>query len=215
MERIPGHLQKNFYPLKLYLDDLKDIIEIIEYEISQMNVFIGNYRIHDIDDVHSLREEYFNKVYIHKNSYCTLDFNNKYASLTIYGDTNLYRGLYGRLLNKIKKRQRRFLYVLSKEFDFYTSIILILFSFIALVIFNIWVFLVLALTILCAYIILGTTYYYFSEFYTLLILHPKKNAQGFLKRNKDNILLEIIKAIIFIIIGHFSPDILNFFSSFL
>ena len=182
-------------PVKLYLDDLTEIVEILKGACEEVCIQIEDVQLDDLDEISSLRKEVIFDISVRGyEPYVSVEMKPHTIHLYIQEDTPESRGL----LEKVKTvllRCRRFTlfldnapYIFGTLLGFSIGIFVILKE-------RPMVFGILNLALFMAVVL--SFKFVFNEklkHYTTVVLKYKIETPGFFKRNKDRILLALISA---------------------
>lgn len=190
MKRKFNSFKKEFPPIKLYLDDLKKIANILSEKCSVVSIGTDDCIFLNIDELKELDATLIKDLEIScKNPYLRLSFRPYRAELYFSEDNIENRGLASKLEDIIQKRQRNKLFwwtVNSANILFAISLSLIIY----------WQ----TNSLVAAYIAFILLSFAFIPLvikfkrHTTILLKNKKDDIGFYSRNKDKIILTILGA---------------------
>jgi hypothetical protein len=210
MKRIKKPISKELPPVKLYLDDLKHIYEILKERVKSIEITTEDYEVEDINQLKNLEIKKLHRLSIEcSNPYITIEFHPSSASIYFAEDSTYNRGILSEIEDIISKRKvflGRFLT------SFWANFLiggLIGGSFIGMLVMPktyAWLFLALELIFILSMIFLWR---FAFRSYSTIILLERKEESSFWKRNRDQIFIVIIGAIAGSLVTIFALWILN------
>lgn len=196
MEKIRRHLGEHLKPVKLYFDDIEELVDIFQSTGADIQIEADDYKIASPEEILSINKPFFTNLSIRqRNISVSVNFENDGIWLYAAEDTPAQRGLFE--LTKIVLRKKR--RVLT---SFLQSPILIgvflgtLIGFISSL--NTtsgkWkIFIGVSMTVSA---ILWVPFAYWSRFrrFSIIIPFRKSSRPNFWHRNRDQIILALISA---------------------
>lgn len=207
MKKLKQSWQREYKPLRLFKNDLEDIVNIakeyeqIDAEDWKKNITINakNYELDNISELKEIREEFISDFYLNVGvSSLVLRLSEHSISLRVDDDRNmLLMGIAHKIDDILESRQRRFNFLFTysgRLFIFYLPS-LILFGFFA------GVLLAAKSYFLSAFSAIASIYVAvkapdISVRYATIILSYFSERPNFFKRNKDKIIVNAITAIV-------------------
>ena len=109
MKKIQRHLGEHLKPVKLYYDDVIEIIEILKEGGGEIEIEADDYMLDSPDEILSIEKPFFTKLEIrHLNPRVSIDFESNQIWLYAEEDTPVQRGLYDKVKSLLKEKQRTF-----------------------------------------------------------------------------------------------------------
>lgn len=217
MKKIDKSLSKDYLPVKLYLDDLEQIDEIMKEASTSLSFETEDFKFDSIEELkNNLKKAQINELHVKSSSpYITIDFTRMWARVYVSSSETSSAGIFFRLDQIISNRTRilKWLYsfyfiwvtnisvwlisgtfgltFISSRMNPYTSITLTALS-------SMWLFWVLFIRL---------------RSHSIIFLTHRGSEKPFLQRNKDNLILAIISAILGAILGIAGTLIANQFQN--
>jgi len=191
LKKLNKHLGEHLKPVKLFYDDIEEIYEILKAANNEVKIEADNYEIESLDEILTIKKPFFTNLQISiRNPYVSINFKNNEIWLYASEDTAIQRGLYEKLKLLINKKKRLFAPLLQNS----------IFSGLYLGT-SFWWFLTKEFTMGLIIIITGLLWMYLgykSQFQHFSIIVPEysNNKPNFFIRNKDNIILAVISALL-------------------
>lgn len=208
MKKIHHPIRKELPPVKLYLDDIDEIIDILKEEkFSNIEIKTINNQYEDEELKNINLSEPLSEISSHKPIYITISFNSGFGpGINIYTetDTALAYGVVKKIENLFKKRVRKIFSIITKA-NF--ALCFFLFALAVANLLNIidiitettkWLILLLAAIFFGISMLLDSGKLLKKN---IIILKRKKEQLNFWSRNKDQITVNIIVYIIATIIS--------------
>ncbi|MGD9117469.1 MAG: hypothetical protein PVJ08_01880 [Dehalococcoidia bacterium] len=204
-------IKKWLPPVKLYLDDLKKIYEILAEKVESIKFKTEDYELEDINELGDLGNKLHNLIIKCSDPDITLEFNRARAKIYFDEDTEYNRAILSAIEAIILQRSNLLVRVLSNPLCFLFAIMLLLFS-----IFLIsaqedmtsalgWLSIVLLLFSIIASIM--SLRYSFLEYSTIMLYTKREEVSSSKKeeapswKRKDLIIIAIMAAILGALIG--------------
>lgn len=207
MEKIINSKSLQILPVKIYLDDLEKVINILnEDESKEIEIRTKEYKL-TLDELkNKYLNESLNYLEIHRsNPYLTVEFNYGFSNngVRIYSNDNSSSSI--GIIEKIKniiKPKRKFFNLLLGKYNINLSVLYVIFWIISGIFFK-------ELITKDNYIISFLLYFTLSAMLMIpffnknsIILNYKRNRLNFFIRKKDDLFLIIISTIIGYLIGY-------------
>jgi hypothetical protein len=186
-------------PVKLYLDDIRNISKVYEENKIEYSIDIDDYQIESIDDLKEIKEPYITKMNFNSypsGIYLWMDSNKTDVH---YEDDSFSIGVANKLKDILKKRTNYISYLTGEN-------LCMIYMFIFMIIFMLLLppkgsFPLYRPTIIIIFIVSLILYFIGSMFlfmkqYTIIYLKDKISEPNFFIRNKDKLYLLIIGAIL-------------------
>lgn len=198
MRKVVGSYGEEIKPVRLYLDDLKEIVSILEGSCEEVDIQTDDVLLDSLDEIGDLKKEVLNNLTISgRNPYVSLSMQPYHIWLYIHKDTPQSRGLFQKVKLVLVRCQRPLAHIL------HNTALSVLSSWI-------WILTVMAaialksrLLGLCAglFFILSIVWIFYSIRYydrRSIIVFPKNriDSPSFVKRNFDKIIVGLVCAII-------------------
>jgi hypothetical protein len=230
MEKVQKTYHKNYPMLRLFKDDVKQIVDLIKKNHKDAEIIIDEYKVEDISEIDKVPKQKTTKFYIqffqkyrdenpYRSEMLTLDLTNDNASLRVSNENDTYlRGIASQIDSILSRRERR-----TINFLFSTPIIVLITSLILLPAATIlglpWSFskqtsLAISLTLIIILIIILAILWLIwavnKKFkkYVVIYLISSNERSRFFSRNRDEIpkmvLSALIGSVVTILIGGIS-----------
>ncbi len=205
MKKLDKSISENYLPIKLYLDDLETIEEILKEVSNSISFEAENYKFDSIEELKgNLKLTQINELEVKTSSpYISIDFTRIWARVYVSSSETSNAGVFYKLDQIISRRTRKPRWKYSFYFFNITTIILLmngmpliqrLFSrslnpYVSLTISAIW--------------FIWMIWFFYVRFrqHTVIVLAHRNSEKPFLQRNKDNLILAIISALLGAILG--------------
>lgn len=191
MKKIHKPLGEHLRPIKLYYDDILEIYRILKEAGDLIQIKTDEYEIESIEEILSIKKPFITNLSIKLyEPAVSIDFRDSNIWLYASEDTPVQRGLYEKIKTILVKKQRIFAPL------FQSSIASGLFTGSS----TWWLFTddykYIGILIIC----LGLLWMYFGhksqfQFYSLIFPVSRTDKPSFLERNKDQLFLALISAI--------------------
>lgn len=204
MKKITESLGEQLQPVKLYLDDIDSLFQILSEVSTEVKIETSEHQFQNTSDLKKLDKESIHvfKLYCH-NPYISLDINKR-STIWLFTDKDLpaQRGTFEKLKKKLIQKKRYSVPTIIYPILF----ILILNAFFYLVLSYIEKplehFLILGLAVLIiSYLIGYLTYQIYLNKRSIIFLDKKIDSPNFWKRNKDRIIIAVSSSIVGAIAG--------------
>jgi len=198
MQKLTKSLSEHLPPVKLFLDDLEQIVEILQEVSKKVKISTNDYAFEDLKELVNKKYESINKLHISiSDPYVSLDLESYGISLYIEKDEPISRGLFEKIKQILIQRKRPFGWLLT---NWYLAGIFAGISIPLLIIGiekNISSFIILGIIPFGCIAAIWTVYGLRNQSKSNSIIIPKyKNeAPSFIKRNSDKIILIIFSAL--------------------
>ena len=198
MKKVPQPHGKRLKPVKIYLDDLEEIIDCLKNTCQEIEIQSGENLLDDLDELPALNKEVLHDLRITgRKPYISVDMKPHQIWLYIAEDIPKSRGLFEKIKATLCRRRRLLAPLLHNSFLVGVSLSLTIWGLIiglkmqsAFLVSLFGVFL-----LLCVF----WGIYGFkdqTQQYTVIIPKYRIESPGFMKRNRDNIILAVISALI-------------------
>lgn len=191
MKKREQSLSQEFKPMKLYYEDLEEIYDVFKEHPGEVKFDADTYELENLNEVLDIKKDDFTdfKIYAH-NPYVSLDFSKNSIRLYISDDTPFQRGLFEKLKTVLKKKER---YFISSLFSYYAYALLI----VVMSTLSYWEnrYITYSIGASAAFFYALYTMYVF-KWRSIIVPSHRSSRPNFLQRNKDQIILVIISAII-------------------
>jgi hypothetical protein len=203
MRQVPESHGEHLPSAKLYLDDVRRVVEILRQASEEVSLLAEGFALDNWEELPALKKECIRKLSISSHSpYVSLDLGPSQIFLYIKENTPLSRGLFEQIKTVVRARSRPFKWLTS-----FTALTLAAFvagsclGSLAVLGASIYTKNVLAFaTLLFVVLIFGSWsgygYYVQLSHYSTVIPKYRIESPGFFKRNGDNIFLALISAVI-------------------
>jgi hypothetical protein len=198
MERITRTLSRSFKPVRLYLDDIEEIVTIIKEIDAQPKIQVEDFRLDNLEEMTSLKKDMLHEMNISSTRpYISLEMRPSWIRLYISEDKAESRGIFEKIRTILVSRKRPFTWIIHNSFLYSVWCILALYG-------VVWgvrlksIILTASFAIIFILAIVFTIYGINDQFkrYTIIIPKYKQDSPNFIKRNRDKIIIAIISAII-------------------
>jgi uncharacterized membrane protein SpoIIM required for sporulation len=212
MEKIPQSWEKNYKPLKLFKDDIEEIVKIITAGPAETDIHIevDEFRLDNPSELNEIKKDIIKELYIGVETFMLqLRLGRKNAHLWVGDkDNTMLMGIAIRIDEILRKRQR-FLGYLS--FGIRPQLTYFFLGFPI----GVFLFLSFARTshtplfvlLLIAFLIIGlggiAYFLYFQHHFSTIRMFYSYEKPNFFKRNKDTILVNVIVSIVSLVVGVF------------
>ncbi|MBP6860286.1 MAG: hypothetical protein KBC38_01845 [Candidatus Pacebacteria bacterium] len=209
MERIDNSLRKYFPPVKLYIEDLIEIEKILKEASREVTLSDGEHKYESIEELARKRDgEILNSLKISAGSpYISLELEAYIASIYSASSQGIAAGIYYRTSQVLHRRLRRPSVAYS-----YVLIMLTNLSFVIASLFTTSALLKIGSGLSFLWILWVAYIQMFRH--STVILYEKYKQKNFFSRNKDQIILLLIGAVlsaaITIPLTHYFPQIKDF-----
>lgn len=199
MKERPKSIYKDLPPIKLYLDDVREIYEILKEHCATVVILTDRYELNDVDTLKNIEVDSLNQLTIQgSNPYVSVEFKEGNAHIYMQEDSITNRGILSKIDDALK-RCKRSIARLFVGWQFYA------FSLFTVMIANVligtfvrgWVMISLIICMVVLY--LGLLVYASTldtKKYSTIVLTERRGEKSFFTRNKDRILVGTITAIV-------------------
>lgn len=201
-------LRKSIYislpPVKLYLDDMRNIYDILKNNCKDVTIKTAEYQLSDVDQLKDVSSNEIHELHlVGKDPYISVNLEPNSTSIYVDEDSTLNVGILSEIKVILSKCQRKIARVFANPF--LSSLVLMLVFFALLIpigqftegLFD-WIllgFLVLF------YILSYVSAYRFQEYsYSTVVLSERREKGNFFVRNKDQILINLLVAVVTILL---------------
>lgn len=198
MKKIIPSRSEDLKSARLYLDDIKEIFEILFNSAENVTIETKNYMLDSMEDFTELHEEKIHDITLSSQEpYVTVKFSPSRISLYIGKDNNESRGIFEKIKKILIKCERPFTWILHNS----VAYTLCTYLFFCLIGFSIAIkdaFLSVYFSLLFILCLLWAIYGWNDRFYhfSTIILKYRINYPSFIKRNKDRIIIALISAVV-------------------
>ena len=197
---------KNYSALKLFREDLDEIINIFKNNFSEFDIEIDEYIIDDISEIDEIKKEKTNRLSIetYENGYSYLNLFKNYAILNISdkNDTKLL-GVFHQLDELISKKEYTFLKIITSSWVFYVMVTTIVIGLYTILWSNTLLisFIIIIIPFLLILLIILIDFHMTLKKHSIIYLIHSTSKIGFFERNKDQLSIGLICAIVGAIAG--------------
>lgn len=199
MRELKKSISVDFPPVRLYLDDVEQLFNILKKRAKSVNIETEKYELDDVAHLKEIKSDKIHKLTLSSsNPYISIDFESDSARVYISEDTTLNRGILSEIEDVIKRCRRRIAHIFHKSHpEFYLSAVAALSVLQVHEYMKGWLFGAFTALIITP-IVLGIIFYCKIDFYqySTIILSERHGQDTFFKRNRDGIVVGIIVAII-------------------
>ena len=196
MRKLKKSITRELPPVKLYLDDLESICDILKQKAKGIDITTEDYKVEDVKQLKSLETKKIHYLSIKcSDPYITMEFYPSSASIYYAEDSTYNRGILSEIEDVLSKRKVFLGRFLASNWAACLNGALIGGSFSAMIGMPktyTWLFLALELLFILSMIFLCR--FAFRSYSTIILLERKREVP-FWKRNSDQILVAIIAAI--------------------
>lgn len=185
-------------PVKLYLDDLERIVEVLRSVSSDIRITTGQYALDNLGELPLLKREFLRELEITiREPHVSLECSHSGIWLYISDDNPISRGLFDKVREILLQRRR-----LLAPLGFVSGLGGALFSAGLFALFRGMIkahAITVVGAILCLALAIGAIWYSYWEQergYAIIIPKYEMDAPSFLKRNADQVALAVISAIL-------------------
>ena len=205
MKKILQSYGESIRPVRIYLDELEDIIGFLDGTCEEIVIQCGNMLLDNLDELSTLNKELVHDLTIRgKRPYVSLDMKPDDIWLNIGEDTPVSRGLFEKIKAVLVRCRRPFTRILHSGY-FVGFALGLSINGVAYGIYKEFKVLV-ALSLVLFAVSVFWTFYGFQDWrkrYTVVVLKHRIESPGFGKRNRDKIVLVIISALMGALITYF------------
>lgn len=202
MEKIIKSRWEDLPPVKLYLDDIEKIVEILREVSTTIKIETDEYSIEDVKELASLDKERVTELNIQSaEPYLNLRIGPQKSWLNIAKDEPSSRGTFEKIKEVLFLRRRKALGFLDKWSITFPLTWLLGFATVEFMIKAIrgggTLFIIgsiISPLILLFYLLLAS--YFWSHGSFIIILRRRSQEQSFIKRNKDRIIVGVLLALV-------------------
>lgn len=194
-------------PVVLYLDDLERILEVLKGASEAVEISTLEYELGSLDEITNIQKETLSSLSIAiRNPYLSLEFKPYEISLFISEDTPISRGLFEKIKQLLHNRRRKLSWLITNDWVWVLAPYLIALPLGWFVVQGILSNNMHDVLLGCALAVPGTVLYWWtwqvsSNKYSIIHLRRRTELPSFWKRNKDEILIAAISAIVGSIVG--------------
>lgn len=201
-------LTKQHPPVKLYLEDIINLIDIFDINFDNVNVELGDYELSNKEDLLKVNKDtqYKNLRISGRKTGCYvyLELNEVNAEVSTSSDDVFAMGIFSKLNKYIEDNNKRFNVVSFNEKLVNILNILTVIAFMALLLKTNDIALSISIGVLLMILVNLFTWNihsYAIKNYSLLSLYNRVEDIGFFKRNKDQLIIAIFASLIGAITG--------------
>lgn len=199
MRELKKGISVYFPPVRLYLDDVEELFNILKKHAKSVNIETEKYELDDVTHLKEIKSDKIHKLTLSTSSpYISIDFENDSARIYFSEDTTLNRGILSEIEDVIKRCRRRFAHIFHKSHPSFWLPAVAGASLVQVYKYTKgWPFGVIAALILTP-IVLGFIFDWKIDFnqYSTIILSERHKQDTFFKRNRDGAIVGIIIAIV-------------------
>lgn len=199
MRELKKSISVDFPPVRLYLDDVEELFNILKKHAKSVNIETEKYELDDVAHLKEIKSDKIHKLTLSTSSpYISIDFESGSARVYISEDTTLNRGILSEIEDVIKKCRRRIAHIFHKShLEFYLPVVAVVSVVQAYEYMKGWLFGAFAALIIIP-TVLGLVFGWKIDFsqYSTIVLSERHKQDTFFKRNRDGIIVGIIVAII-------------------
>jgi hypothetical protein len=200
MEKIKKPLRMNYPIVRLYKSDLDKIFNLFKDNYPKIEIVADGFKLDDISELSKIKKQEIVDFEISAyNPRLSVDFSGNSASIYLSDEDDIkLRGLAAQIGDILSKRKSPLRFLASFWLEIPIGMIALLIYFNALSLIKDTKFQVMALLGFVLFMILfGILGHRIEEKkHCLIYLYDRSSAPGFFKRNKDNILIIVISALI-------------------
>ncbi|MBE9501872.1 MAG: hypothetical protein IMY87_05550 [Chloroflexi bacterium] len=198
MEKLKKPIRKELPYLKIYLDDLRSIYEVLKQHAKSIVIETEEYSVPSVDALKEVEVEEIHHLIIRSdNPYIHIDLLPQSASLYVSEDSTYNRGILSEVEEILNRCKRRWTSILTSTY-FMWPLGLVLGMSIANAIMDesaLWSG--VGLGLLAFYILWAVWAYRFTlNKHSTIMLRERRTEVGFWQRNRDQIVVAIIAALI-------------------
>lgn len=197
MRKLKKSITKKLPPVKLYLDDLESIYDILKQKAKGVDITTEDYAVEDVKQLKNLETKKIHYLSIKcSDPYVTMEFYPGWVKIYFGEDSTYNRGILSEIEDVLSKRKVFLGSFLASSWAFFLNGVLIGGSFSAMIGMSktyTWLFLALELIFILLMIFLWR---FTFRGYSTIVLLERKEELSFWARNRDQILVGIIAALV-------------------
>ncbi len=214
MKRIDKSISKNYFPVRLQLDDLEELERtLLEKGSGKVALQVGDYSFDSVADLESNRTgEIFHDVEIKKTDpYFSIELKRLWARVYVGSSEPESAGIFYNLNQLLERRQRSLGFLYSYYFIWILNAILLLSNLltakklIPLAVAN-------GLSVFGLTLVIWILWVRLWHYSTIVAKH-KRDVTGFFARNRDSLIVAIVAAIIGALLGVVGTLLISKYSS--
>jgi hypothetical protein len=212
MKKIDKSISKDYLPVKLYLDDLESIEEILKEVSTSLSFETEDYKFDSIEELKThFKRAQINELHVKSSTpYITMDFTRMWTRIYVSSSDISNAGVFYRLDQIISNRNRKLKWRYSFYFLWIVNILLWIINGVPFgpKLIPVNPYLSISIDTLA---FMWLIWFFFIKFrrHSVIVLTHKNSEAPFLQRNKDNLILAIISALLGAILGIGGTLILN------
>lgn len=188
-----------FPPVRLYLDDVEELFNILKKHAKSVNIETEKYELDDVAHLKEIKSDKIHGLWLRASDpHICIHFENDNARVYISEDTTLNRGILSEIEDVINRCRRRIVHIFHKSHpSFWLPAVAVASIVQAYEYTNGWLFSTLVALIITP-IVLGFIFDWRITFhqYSTIVLAERHEQDSFFKRNRDGIIVGFIVAII-------------------
>jgi len=201
MEKIDKSVRKSYPPLRLYLEDLMEIIDIFDANFNEYKIEVDDFKLDNIDEIDKINKKEINNLYIStfEGGFTSLNLNSFSASLKIDNEQdNKLLAVFHKIDKLLTGKEKFYLRVLATPNTTYIfSLGILIFALLLLSHkISLLLYILISLILICLMIVfLIVGYRIASKKYCIIYMVNSDSKIGFFEKNKDNIILSLFSTI--------------------
>jgi len=199
MKKIKRGYIEDFKPVILYLDDLEEIVEILKELPNKVRILADDYELDSLDELQKINRDRLDMLIIKvvgpeaSSPYISLNFLPNDILFEVDEDTAAKRGIVEKIKEFLKGRRRKLFWLTGNHLLAGATTGM-----------SIWFFMPGKILLGCAVLSLGLIWSWWSfklrdKKWSVIHLKRRSDSPSFWKRNKDEIAIVVITAIISIV----------------
>lgn len=199
MKELSKSIRVDLPPLRLYVEDIREIEEVYKKSFNNYKIIVENFEIDSSEELSLIKEktgkDELNRLSFESmDPYIRLDLSPSGGSIFSLTDDNICRGVIDKLKEIVLRRASSLRYIFNTWF---LAGLAVLVGFLSATLARkgntVWIISIITLYGFCA---MWATWVYKFKFrkYCVIFLRSRGSQKNFFARNKDQILLSIISA---------------------
>lgn len=194
MEKVANPLLKKYPIMRLYKSDLEKIFNLFKDQFPKLEIVADGFKLNDFSELSKINKQEIVEFKITgRDPYLQLDFSRYSASIYLSDEDDIkLRGLADKIGDILSDRKSYLRFFANPWSPNLLTLIWIIFVYLSKTpfVFSLPVFLLFV----CLWLFWG--FRIDTQKHSLIYLYDHSSASNFLKRNKDNILLSVLSALI-------------------
>jgi len=198
MKRVKSTYVESLGPVKLFLNDVEEIVSILREVSATVDIRTDEYSMESVEELKKLDVDCIHELTIQcREPYVSLELDRYRIWLYIAEDTPVSRGLFEKVKEVLVRRRRRLARILRNPSLIWVPLGLLIYPIVIGLRLSNWSLLALGLFLLISICIWGRWAWVARfERYSTIVLRRQSEHKSFWERNKDQLLLSVISAII-------------------